>query len=394
MKNGAWAHGRRIIGALLAAAALLAAPVQAQEGPSVDGGYESGRGLRLGDSGFTLGGYATLEYRHEAGQPEQLKSGHASAFVWWEGLDRVKVFAEFDLRNAVSQNRHANDDGSRRVTLERLYVDLALLDNVSLRGGKFLTPIGRWNQIHAEPLVWTTTSPLLTQVFFPRNVTGGALSGQWHGGDRSLSWVAFVSNGSEWRADRWQDPFSRARGLRATLPLAGEVQLGVSLANYELDSLRGESRRLRGLDLYWARQGWEVSAEWLRTNPLPNRIAPPGPGNGAGNSRSWPLDAGHGGLGVLDGAPYKPPPPGVTGGSRRNQGGFVQGVAPLGAGWFVVLRAEQMTLATISGRLQRSVVGLTWRPTPASALKFEWAQDDGNPQRQGRNLASSFSVLF
>ena len=70
-------------------------------------GYEFGRGLRLGASGFTLGGYVTGEYRRNDGGDEQLKSSHASVFVWWEGLSRVKLFAEIDLLNAVGPTQDA-----------------------------------------------------------------------------------------------------------------------------------------------------------------------------------------------------------------------------------------------------------------------------------------------
>lgn len=385
MEQAARRGGRRIIGGLLAAAALLpAVPAQAQ-----DGSYEFGRGLRLGDSGFTLGGYATLQYVNAQGDREQLKSGHASAFVWWEGLDRAKVFAEIDVVNAVARDRHdAAYDDTRRVSLERLYADYAFSDAFTLRGGKFLTPIGRWNLIHAEPLVWTTSGPLITQQVFPRNVTGASASGQLHGVlmGASLGYVVFASNGSEWRADRWQDPFSRVRGLRLTTSLPGEVQLGLSVANYELDSWRGDSRRLRGLDLSWQHNRWELSAEWLRTNPSQGGYRPaptdsPGP---------WPQTHPYGARPVDGGGPLVPGKPGA----RRTQGGFVQGVAPLAGAWFLVLRGEWLDSPQSAATQRRTLAGLTWRPNAGVALKFEWLQDEGRLQGSTRSLASSLSVLF
>jgi hypothetical protein len=388
-QHRAQAHRQGIIRGVLWAAGLAqampaaraqVAPPPADPAPAA--AYEFGRGLRLGDSGFTLGGYATLEYRHEQGVREQFKSGHASAFVWWEGLERVKVFAEIDALNVVSHQHRDDYDDARRISLERLYGDYSFSDALTVRLGKFLTPIGRWNLIHAEPLVWTTSSPWITQTVFPRNVTGAAASGQWHGGGQTVAYTVFASNGSEWRADRWADPFSHVRGLRLSLPVAPDLVLGLSLANYELDSYRGESRRLRGLDIHWSHRRYEVSAEWLRTNRLPVVTTPPGSA-----ADRLPLYDGYTPGGDRDPGP-------ATASARRTQGGFVQAVAPIGVEWFLVVREEYVDESHISTALRRHVAGLTWRPNAATAFKLEWAQAEGLPPGSGRSLASSLSVLF
>ena len=224
-------------------------------------GYEFGRGLRLGASGFTLGGYVTGEYRRNDGGDEQLKSSHASVFVWWEGLSRVKLFAEIDLLNAVgpTQDALATEYGKapdqRRVSLERLYGDYLFNDAISLRLGKFLTPVGRWNQVHAAPLVWTTSAPMVTETLFPRSVTGLSLGGNLPLWGRSLGYSVYASDGREWRTDQRVDPFTRVLGGRLVLPLGDNLQLGLSAANYQLWSRNGEPQQLRGVDLYWSRGG-------------------------------------------------------------------------------------------------------------------------------------------
>jgi hypothetical protein len=43
--------------------------------------------------------------------------------------------------------------------VERLYLDYLHSDALATRLGKHLTPIGRWNLRHADPLVWTATRP-------------------------------------------------------------------------------------------------------------------------------------------------------------------------------------------------------------------------------------------
>ncbi len=388
--------------ALLAPGFARAAEADTPQPEAVaSGAYEFGRGLRLGDSGITLGGYATLEYRHEESQPEQLRASHASLFIWWEGFERAKVFAEIDLLNALSHQDERSRYDERRVSLERLYGDYSLGEALTLRAGKFLSPIGRWNQVHAEPLVWTTSAPLITQAVFPRNVTGVSAWGRWHGAGRSWSYAVYASDGSEWRADREQDPFSRVRGLRLTMDLSDELQLGLSVAHYALASLRAESRRLGGLDLAWQHRGFEISAEWLRTNRLSGQwgswgsgpVLPPWVGGGSGMNPGGP------------GNPTNPTTPGTPGGGitgppsatttpRRTEGSFVQGVAPVGAGWYAVLRSEWLSDARWSGHTRRWVLGAVWRPHPGTVFKLEWAQDNGSRPLRAPTLASSLSVLF
>ncbi|MFX6815264.1 hypothetical protein ABTH42_18965, partial [Acinetobacter baumannii] len=72
--------------------------------------------------------------------------------------------------------RRTAPDGAH-LDLERIYVDWAQADELKFRFGKFLTPVGRWNLIHAQPLVWTTSRPLTTEAAFPTNATGGMVFG-------------------------------------------------------------------------------------------------------------------------------------------------------------------------------------------------------------------------
>lgn len=366
----------RIIGAALALCGALlaggahAADVPVPEGPP--GGYELGRGLRLGDSGVTLGGYATAEFRSLQGTHEQLKSSHASAFVWWEGLERAKVFAEFDLENLISHRSDGRDndhdgDNDRRLSVERLYLDLAFSDAFTGRIGKFLTPIGRWNLVHADPLVWTTTRPLLTQSVVPRNVTGLMASG-------SLPWVSYsvyASNGTELDADPYQDLFSRVRGLRLVLPAGRGVELGLSLARYSQRSARAQTRSLAGVDILWTVNRCEFSAEWLRS------------GGGIGPDYLEPRQHDDG-----------PPLPAVQDNVGTTRGSYLQAVLPLVGELFVVGRMEWLRDARAVTTARQSVLGLAWRVNPATSLKAEIVRPGGAINALPKGFVASVSVLF
>ena len=369
----------RIIGRPLRAVALALVTLgaaAAEPAPEPEAGYGFGRGLRLGDSGFTLGGYLTGEYQRRRDGRAQLRSSHASLFFWWQGLeDRLKVFGEVDQENALVERRGpAGGQGTQdeeRLSLQRLHADWAVGDAATLRLGKFLTPVGRWNVAHAGPLVWTTNRPLLTQSVYPRNVTGLMASGRWTLAGRAVEASFYASQGQEWDADPRQDPFASVRGLRLLAQLDADWQAGASWARYEQRGSRGEPRSLAGLDLLWARHGWELQAEWLRTQarrPLPR--PPGGPGS---------------------------PGPGLPAAALRvepGQGTYVQGVAPLPHALALVARLEWLNDSAFDQAFRQQTLGLVWRPAPALTLKVEHQWPQGRVELAPEGWTVSLSVLF
>lgn len=346
--------------------------------------YEFGRGLKLGDSGFTLGGYLTGEYKHLDGEPARFRSSHASAFVWWEGLDRVKLFAEIDLLNGVSGNQGEYDgqSGDRRVSLERLYGDYTFNDALALRLGKFLTPVGRWNQVHADPLVWTTTAPMVTQTFFPRSVTGASVGGNVPVWGRAVGYSVYLSNGREWRADRQEDPFAKVLGGRLVLPLGSDLQLGLSAANYQLRSRHGEPQQLRGVDLYWSRGGVEFSAEWLLTRGT----AVTGQEIDPENDHDEPVPAV---------SPTPQPNPYEHGAPRSTRGGYAQGVLPLGRNFFAVARTDWLHDPRTITFVRQHLVGVAWRPNAGTSVKLEYVRpSQSQPGTTTQGIVASVCVLF
>ena len=361
--------------------ALVLAPIQAQgtltEAEPSAVSYEFGRGLRLGDSGFTIGGYITGEFQRQSRAPSQFRSSHASLFIWWEGLDHLKAFAEIDHENVLARYRDpAIDDGrsERRYSLERLHLDWTFNDALTVRLGKFLTPIGRWNLVHADPLVWTTSRPLLTQTAYPHNATGLMASGQLGLGRQPLRYWIYASNGTEWAADPRQDPFATVRGGRAVLPLGSDWQVGLSYAHYQQRGSRGEPRTLAGLDLLWAASGYEVTVEWLQTSadrpgPPPQGARPPEPDN----SR------------------LRLPPRAVP-----TRGGYLQGVIPmpLVADLYGVARLEWVRDTGADAASRQATVGLAWRPNAGLSVKLEWQANHGPGATSPEGLTASVSVLF
>ncbi|MFO1326232.1 MAG: hypothetical protein U1F56_02650 [Rubrivivax sp.] len=364
-----------------AAAALLLAGAGAHAAD-----YEPGQGLALGTSGVTLGGYLTAEYQHLGGGRSQWRSSHASVFAWWEGFERLKLLGEIDQENALSRRRGPFDDdggSEERLSLQRLHADWTFDDALVLRGGKFLTPVGRWNVSHAGPLVWTTNRPLLTQSVYPRQVTGLMASGQLAAGSGTLSYAAYASNGLEWDADPRQDLFASVRGLRLLFAPGGGVQLGLSWAAYEQRGSRGEPRTLLGLDALWARHGWELQAEWLHTE---STTTPPGPARPPGGGGGVVVGGG-GGLG----GPAQPRP---APRAEPTRGAYLQGVMPLPAQLSLVARVERLRDTAVAEAFRQRTLGLAWRPNAMLSLKLEHQWSSGRADLGIDGWTTSLSVLF
>lgn len=232
--------------------------------------YRLGQGLRLGDSGFTLGGYGTLS----AGQG---KADHAvqtdegdwragldslSAFLWWNDGRRWSFFSETELEDSLIVESGTLTTTQSEVELERFYVDYARNDLLKLRVGKFLTPVGRWNLIHASPLVWTTSRPLITETTFPTNATGAMLYGVLPWTIQGVEYSFYYSPGTELARDKEIDTFSEAVGGHLSLIPLPYTQIGFSYVNFEQEHTQDEHKNLYGIDFVWARRRWEISGEF------------------------------------------------------------------------------------------------------------------------------------
>jgi len=338
---------------LLCPALLLLAPPAACAGDDTAirlGSYELGRGLPLGDSGFTVGGYATARYDDVRGGDPRLTADHLSLMLWWEGSGRWKFFSEVDLEEGIATRRSGADE-ERFLALERFYADYALSDSLNVRLGKYLTPIGRWNQIHADPLVWTTSRPMVTRSVFPGTATGAMVQGSITLGSREMDYAVFLSAGTELRRKPAEDPFSEARGLRLNVPVTSALQVGLSLADFEQEAAPGRRKRLAGADFLWSRKRWEVTGEGVY------RSSDEGP-------------------------------------AFAEKGGFVQVVAPLGDRLYAVGRVEALRFAAADKTSRNWVAGLNYRYNRALSLKAEVVRgshlQDGMPE----GFLASLSVLF
>lgn len=353
---------------LLAVAGLCAAPAAfAQEAdpvPAVVSGaqgigldpmarrYQLGQGYPLGDNGFTVGGYAEATAGDDENRDVQAALDALSLILWWDGGGRWHFFSELELENAVVARPGDTTTNEAEWVLERFYLDYTRSDALKVRLGKFLTPVGRWNLIHAAPLTWTTSRPLITEATFPTNTTGAMVYGVLPFGREGVEYSLYATPGEELLPESGLDTFKEAVGARLAATLLPNTQFGFSYVNFEQERSTEERKQLFGADFLWSWHRYELSGEVAYRN-----IA--------------------------------------RGGDTRDEEGlYLQFVAPLTHKLYAVARYESFHVSEPEQDLDVVLGGLNYRVMPALTLKAEYSDLDGGTGAVAEGFLASIAVLF
>ncbi len=213
--------------------------------------YHAGRGLHLGDTGFTLGGFVNAEAnRFEGGDSEGGLEG-ANLFVFFDPLPFVHGFAELESGGiAEAETGESGVHSHLALSIERAYGDFGASDQLSLRFGKFLTPIGRWNPVPAEPLTWTASTPLIVENVFDEATTGALLWGSLFPQGGALSYSLYGAFLDPLSPDPSKPPAKHSAGAYLEWASLGGWAAGASYLASE--SPDGDWRQLGGVDGLWS----------------------------------------------------------------------------------------------------------------------------------------------
>lgn len=311
--------------------------------------YTPGRGLRVGNTGLTLGGYADAFLNRNEGGPADLGVDDLSVFVIWDPIPRFHFFSELEGEDLVHVDDHGHGGTNESTFLaERLYGDLIGSDRVALRLGKFLTPVGRWNVIHAQPLVWTTSRPLTTLLPFDAHSTGAMVFGSVLPDDSTLSYSVYGQfvNSLDPQADQ-PHPSDRSAGLRLAYDPSTNWSLG---ASYLASHTQGEWDHLAGLDTLWQRDGFELMGEAV-------------------------LEDGTGDLGWQWGV-------------------YLQPVLRVWPRTYLVGRYEHFDQRAPSPEVNLIVSGIAFKPVPYVVLKAEYLFADHVAADSPPGVKTSLAILF
>ena len=307
--------------------------------------YRVGRGLRVGDTGFSIGGYATTE-------AERLEDGSSAGnldvnfFLSLDPVSFLHLFSELEVGELAIWEGGERPRVDPHFKAERLYGDATWRDEANLRFGKFLTPFGRWNQVLADPLLWTTSEPLIVEEVFSDDVVGAMLWGTAFPAGQALSYALYGSFLDRAVGEPERD------GMGARLEWTGRGGLSVG-ASYFASKRQHEDEwnHLGGIDAVWQPfDRLELSAEAL------------------------------GGEGVrADGAQW---------------GLYLQGVVETVPTLYLVGRYERYDPPSSHRGIDLFDVGLTWIPRYYLRFKADYRFADHGDDLSAPGFRASFSVLF
>lgn len=273
---------RRIpsIGVIALLSALAAAP-GASAADSPDGGtwqpdpYTLGQGLYFPDQGLRIGGYADVHAFDLAGSRSTSSLRDVSLFITKDLGSRWQLFTELATSRTVNVAGAQKSGGDAEVDIERLYADFHATPSITFRLGKFLTPVGQWNLVHADPLTWTVSRPLATSAAFARHAAGAMAFGTVSVKDHDLDYWVFADDSqnlgvgqdaddafTDYTGDRSpRNNFRHAVGGRVLYHLAGDsLELGASYLSYQLEQPRHDYQ-LGGVDFTWTTRYVEFTGE-------------------------------------------------------------------------------------------------------------------------------------
>ena len=308
--------------------------------------------------GFGGGGYTSMDLHVPRTEPTRLNWNELSMIVTWDQNSRIKFFGEIDLENPASYTHGQGlDFRDAYINPERLYFDLNINENANLRLGRFLTPLGRWNQLHASPLVWTASRPLATTELFPSFTSGVQLFGNLPFQERSLDYQLYSATMNAQPESRGETEYKDAHGARIALnnvfnftdENAGLNTIGLNYSSYREEQSGGPKYRLLGVDFLLEFNRWELSGE------------------------AYTRKAEHG----------------RTGGS----GSYLQSAFFIKNDWYWITRLESLHQPA-APNAERWVLGITKRLKPNQLLKFEVVGGNGEYDDVPRGFATSFAMMY
>lgn len=369
--------------------------------PSARGIYGKPFVRRFG-SGTAVGGYASTEFRSEYVNELHARRSVFDAhrvvpFIFSEITDRLHFGTEIEFEHGTRlEVVHGASNGAGEVNVEFATLDYRFTEALNLRGGVILSPIGRFNITHDDPVNELTDRPLVTQVVVPGTLgeSGVGFFGSLYPSDRALvTYEAYVVNGftseltriapGEKRLNVHDAPGTRGADDASTKNLVG--RLGVS--------------PLLGVEI-------GVSAH---AGPYGDGLTPAGaPARNAtivaldGSWRRGPLEV------VGEGARLRADLSDslrAAGVSRGSSGYYLQANYRFGQGWLTpkptstftgVVRWDQVSFATdVAGDTQQRLsLGLNWRPTGDAAFKSEYQWNWSTPSRSTVREPAERRVLF
>lgn len=321
-------------------------------GDSIPPSYHWGRGISWPAANLNIGGYFNSSYAKPELLEDKTTLEELALFITWSPLQRVRFFSEVEVNDWVSTEGVDTLDNAIRA--ERLYVDLLVTGSTTLRIGKFLTPVGRWNVTHAAPLIWTSSRPLVTEKrLFTSHASGLMLTQRWDISDHNVDVLVYADDSGGLDVLDNELGFENAIGGRINVEISEQLQIAASFLDYKNKTINNLGRNdLFGLDLLWKYNDYEVQVESIFRHA----------DDFQGDER----------------------------------GLFIQGVAPIVEHFYAIGRYEYLEgkHKFFDVDTHFAVTGLTWRPFVPLAIKAEYRFGSHNEIVAPSGFYTSISMFY
>ncbi len=315
------------------------------------------RGISALGGNLLIGGYiaAGIELLDESADTVRGDNTHTrqavlddlSMFLTYEMTADLSMFVEAELEDSLFLDEDGLEIGSQLFSLERFYLEYEPNQYLRLRAGKLLTPVGIWNQIHAAPLVWTSSRPLTTELFYDTGTTGVQADTRWHSGRLDFALSAFGQATEQ--LDETHGPQRQGQAFGTRMQIGGEERwyFGTSYLHFK-DRSEGRWETTVGSDFLLITDRWEFSSEFAFNRP--------------------------------DGA------------AAATWGAYAQAVFNAGHGFHPVLRYEYVDMDGISG--SPLVFGVAYRGSGGSVWKLEGRVGAEDLGTGGNGILASWAKLY
>lgn len=319
--------------------------------------YTLGQGLQIGDTELRLGGYINIENENNLDRSkEEFSFDDLSLFLYGNLTGKIRFFTEIEDSHFWQTDTEGRTRTGHKWQTERLYLDYLSSDLLNIRVGKFLTPLGIWNEIHADPLTWTVSRPVVTFAAFPEYITGAQIFGNFEVFEQDLSYALFYQGNESLDENTGHRKTHFAYGGRLRWFATPEIEMGIPFLHCREYGV-GDRINLTGMDFSYRRRRIEIRSEATYSS----------------------VD--------LEG-----------GGWSQEYGYYIQGAYGITERLFATLRHEYFNGRRGVGDIEAYSIGTAYKPRPQIVFKAEYLVRSGDlsiGDIHGDDLIlTSFSVLF
>ncbi len=309
--------------------------------------YRPGTGVDLGVAGASIGGFTNVKLE-TTNETVEFAVDNLNLFFILEPASRFHFVAELQLRDVFAADEERSGFQDLTIEARRLFADVAVSNEIHIRAGTFLTPVGYWNTVLAPPLTWTTEAPLVIEEGLFQSTSSGLMI---HGSLEVLNNRLGYSLFSQFLEPLADDPELAPADVSGGARLEYGDPLNWTIgASYEIAQFPGRRSQLVGLHALWQLAHGEVLCEILYEEGVePDPV-------------QW--------------------------------GGYVQGVLELTRSLYAVGRYEHFDPASEDPAVNLFTLGGVYKPFSYMAFKVEYRIVDTVTSHAAEGLFTSFTSFF